>query len=169
MNLKIIDAKQEDSLEIEKIKKAVWLSTYLNREFNILEEDLNEQFGNENELKIKASKREINVDKLVHYYVAKVDNKNVGVLASKKRDNILELTSLYILVEYQHCGIGKKLVEKLIQDNPNDNIILEVATYNENAINFYKKLGFIETGKKENFKLKSGKNIPVLEMLLKKS
>lgn len=168
MNLKILDARQEDSLDIEKIKKTVWFSTYLNKEFDILEGDLNEQFGDENELKIKASKREINVDELTHYYIAKVDNKNIGVLTSKRRDNILELTSLYILAEYQHCGIGKKFVEKLIQDNPNKNIVLEVAIYNENAINFYKKLGFIETGKKEDFKLKSGKCIPVLEMLLKK-
>jgi hypothetical protein len=47
---------------------------------------------------------------------------------------------------------------------------VEVATYNSNAIAFYKKLGFIETGRRftnEKTRMKSGSIIPEMEMVIK--
>jgi ribosomal protein S18 acetylase RimI-like enzyme len=54
--------------------------------------------------------------------------------------------------------------------DPTKDTFLEVADYNENAINFYKKLGFEDTGKRitdERFRMKSGSIIPEMEMVLK--
>ena len=48
-------------------------------------------------------------------------------------------------------------------------MIVHVASYNERAINFYKKLGFQSTGKiflDERFKLRNGAIIPELEMII---
>jgi len=49
--------------------------------------------------------------------------------------------------------------------------IVEVATYNDQAINFYKKLGFVDTGKRfsqENHKMPiSGAYIPEMRMIIK--
>ena len=48
--------------------------------------------------------------------------------------------------------------------------IVQVVTYNANAIGFYKKLGFQETGKKimdERFRMKSGAITPETELVIK--
>lgn len=54
--------------------------------------------------------------------------------------------------------------------DPAKNIIVQVATYNTNAIAFYERFGFVDTGKRwsdERFRMKSGAVIPELEMLRK--
>jgi hypothetical protein len=45
--------------------------------------------------------------------------------------------------------------------------VVEVATYNTNAIKFYERLGFVDTGKRisdPKLMMKSGAIIPVMEM-----
>lgn len=55
----------------------------------------------------------------------------------------------------------------------NKETIVQVATYNEKAISFYKKLGFVDTGKRfteERFVMPiSGSKIPEMEMVLSSS
>lgn len=49
-------------------------------------------------------------------------------------------------------------------------ITVEVATYNTNAIEFYKRLGFEDTGKRfsnERLKMKSSAVLPEMEMVIK--
>ena len=51
-------------------------------------------------------------------------------------------------------------------------IIVWVASYNEKAINFYEKLGFIKTDKdmsSEVYEIYPGKYIPQIEMVIKRS
>ena len=58
-----------------------------------------------------------------------------------------------------------------VEDNKNK-IIVQVATYNTKAIEFYKKLGFKETGKNfsdERFRMKSGSIIPETELVIERS
>ena len=47
-----------------------------------------------------------------------------------------------------------------------------MATYNQKAIDFYKKLGFEETGKnfsQERFRMKSGSIIPETELCIERN
>ena len=55
----------------------------------------------------------------------------------------------YILPNYQNRGIGKKLLAMAIGDNKND-ILVDVIDFNEKAISFYKKYGFIFLRKEKN-------------------
>lgn len=51
-----------------------------------------------------------------------------------------------------------------------EDIIVHVAIYNTKAIEFYKKVGFIETEKEfsdERFKAQSGVTIPEIELVIK--
>ncbi len=74
--------------------------------------------------------------------------------------------------QFQNNGIGKKLYNEISKFfNPSQKTIVKVATYNKKAIEFYKKLGFIDTGKRfTNDKIitKKGVNIPKMEMVLEK-
>jgi ribosomal protein S18 acetylase RimI-like enzyme len=77
---------------------------------------------------------------------------------------------IYVLPEYQGKGIGKLLWNELSKYlDINKETFVEVATYNENAIKFYEKLGFVDTNKRftdERFRMRSGGIIPQMEMKL---
>ena len=59
--------------------------------------------------------------------------------------NSLEIERIYILKDFQKAGLGKALFNlalQVAQDKQCDNIWLGVWEKNDNAIQFYKKLGF---------------------------
>jgi diamine N-acetyltransferase len=61
----------------------------------------------------------------------------------------LEVERIYIKSDFQKHGLGKYLFNKavdLAQENNKSKIWLGVWEKNENAIAFYKRMGFVETG-----------------------
>ena len=104
-------------------------------------------------------------------WVVKDQAKVVGMCFVRKRDGVNSLGATYVLPEYQGRGIGWMMWKEAQKHfDPNKNIIVQVAIYNENAIDFYKKLGFEDTGKRwedDKFKMKSGAALPELEMVIK--
>lgn len=64
-------------------------------------------------------------------------------------EDSLEIERIYIKKSFQKHGLGKCLLNKAIEmanDQKKKNIWLGVWEKNENAIAFYKKHGFVETG-----------------------
>ncbi len=57
-----------------------------------------------------------------------------------------EIVALYVLKKFQKCGAGKLLLEAASEILGGRNITLFVLKGNENAIGFYKKMGFEFTG-----------------------
>ncbi len=99
------------------------------------------------------------------YIVAEVGKKIAGYLDF--RNGVLKRTmhsgvlSIYILKEYREMGIGKILLQSLInwaeKSSLIEKITLAVFSTNERAIGLYKKLGFIEEGRcPKDMKLKDG-------------
>jgi ribosomal protein S18 acetylase RimI-like enzyme len=81
------------------------------------------------------------------------------------------MEAIYILPEYQRLGIGSSVwreAQKLL--DPKKDVVVQVAAYNTDAIEFYKRRGFRDTGKRwaeKKFRLKSGAVIPAMEMIIK--
>ncbi|WP_409369145.1 GNAT family N-acetyltransferase [Lysinibacillus sp. 38-6] len=88
----------------------------------------------------------ISVDKEVAGYL-KV---NVGDAQSEIMGNgFLEIERIYIRNKFQKKGLGKCLIDQAIEiarEQNKDNIWLGVWEKNDNAIRFYEKLGFVQTG-----------------------
>ncbi|RTQ90824.1 GNAT family N-acetyltransferase [Lysinibacillus telephonicus] len=64
-------------------------------------------------------------------------------------DGALEIERIYIKKKYQKHGLGKVLLNKAIEiamESNKEKIWLGVWEKNENAIAFYKKMGFVQTG-----------------------
>jgi len=64
-------------------------------------------------------------------------------------DDFLEIERIYIRSKFQKKGLGKYLIDQAIEiarEQNKNNIWLGVWEKNENAIRFYKKLGFVQTG-----------------------
>jgi len=80
------------------------------------------------------------------FYVALVDGEIVGyVVGAKRRDGSGHVISIAVRPEWRRRGIGAKLMEVLLnafKDKGLKKAVLEVAISNEEAVNFYKRLGF---------------------------
>jgi ribosomal protein S18 acetylase RimI-like enzyme len=163
----------DDIEEIQEVFYKTWLATYPNDEIGITSDDIEEKFKDRlTEQSIQKRSDDIfdNSEKKL-YLVAKDGLTVVGVCKAIKDENGGQLQAIYVLPDYQEKGIGRMLwagVERFFDDNKD--IVVQVATYNAQAINFYKKLGFVDTGKRFVDKHKmpvSGKFIPEMELVIK--
>jgi GNAT superfamily N-acetyltransferase len=81
------------------------------------------------------------------------------------------LRTIYVLPSFHRKGIGTKLWQEVKKFAiPGKDITVNVAVYNQKAINFYKKIGFEDTGKRwsdEKWKMKSGATIPEMQLVIR--
>ncbi|MGG0383626.1 GNAT family N-acetyltransferase [Priestia endophytica] len=92
-----------------------------------------------------------------HFFFVYVDNEIAGYLkvntddaqSEEMGDESLEIERIYIKNNFQKHGLGKCLFNKAIDmamEHNKKKIWLGVWEKNENALIFYKKMGFIQTG-----------------------
>ena len=136
----------EDAEQIAKVVKNAWLETYPNPEQWVYKEDLIQKFQNQNEHTRIFEKLIEKIDQNTCFLVAKSWNETVWVVYAKLDEGKPFLIMLYIDPEYQWKKIWSKLMEQFFDFySEYDELFLEVASYNEKAINFYKKFWFEET------------------------
>lgn len=171
MDIRITDATSDDVESIRELLRITWLATYPNEEFGITREDIQQNFDvstPEAKERLKNRKKNININPNNHEWVVKLGDKVIGwSLAKKGEQNHIQ--TLYVLPEYQGQGVGGKLLARVIEwFGKAQAVYLHVASYNQKAINFYKKFGFVETGqpvKNDLQPLPSGAVIPEIEMV----
>jgi ribosomal protein S18 acetylase RimI-like enzyme len=165
-------ATLEDVTSIQDVLYRVWLATYPNESFGIAVADIEEMYKDRNSDEALARMRELISSSRETTLVAREKGKVVGVCRVIRREDKEVMEAIYVLPEYQRHGIGSAIwreTQKLL--DPNREIIVQVATYNTEAIEFYKRCGFRDTGKRweeKKFKLRSGAAIPAMEMLAKR-
>ncbi|MGB9835349.1 MAG: GNAT family N-acetyltransferase [Candidatus Saccharicenans sp.] len=71
------------------------------------------------------------------FFVAEERGKIVGILGLRDFGGFLELVAVGVLEEYREMGVGKKLVEEALKNNPGKKIYLLTT-----IPHFYEKLGF---------------------------
>ncbi|MBI3633927.1 MAG: GNAT family N-acetyltransferase [Candidatus Vogelbacteria bacterium] len=167
--IKIAQAAVNDAISISEIQKEVWMETFPNEEFGITREDImSEDFFNEQRIQ-KRMEVINNPDSAVKFWVAKRGKKVVGYICAERLSEFNRIRSIYILSQFQGKGLGTRLMNEAFKYFNNDNPIkLTVAIYNQSAITFYEKLGFVK-GKRFDHNLEghfvSGHEIPEMEMI----
>jgi len=163
----------EDALDLTKLYHKTWLDTYPNNELGIMREDIEDSYKDSfSEERINNYKEVIkNAPKSQKRIVAKYKDLIVGVISVEIEDRINMLKTIYVLPEFQSKGIGTMLWNEVkdFLDARKDTVV-HVVTYNDNAIGFYKKIGFVDTGKRwadDKWKMKSGATLPEMEMMIK--
>lgn len=140
-----------DAQEIQNVYYETWLQAYPNKDVGITREDVEKMF--ENAFTSEAlEKRAEFLDNPPHnkfFLTAKDNDKIVGVCRCVIQEKYNKVESLYVLPEFQGEGIGKLLLNEAFKffDVTND-IVVHVAVYNTQAIRFYEKFGFVDTGKR---------------------
>jgi ribosomal protein S18 acetylase RimI-like enzyme len=172
-NIEISVATPEDVQGITEVMYKTWLATYPHEELGITIDDIEDRYKDsftETSLQ-KRAEQIANIPKGQSLFLAKDKDAVVGICRVVITENKNQLQAIYILPEYQGRGIGNKLWERGKEMfNTENDIFVNVASYNKNAIAFYEKLGFKDTGKRwddEKFILKSGAKIPEMELVIK--
>lgn len=170
----IVQPKKEDAIGSIEVQHKAWLATYPNEKLGITVEDIEERYKNAYVGERLERRKKIieNPEPNEKVLVAKDGNKVVGMCYGDIQENRNQLRAIYILPEYHGKGIGTKLWQALLPFfDKNKDIYVEVVDYNEKAISFYKKLGFVDTGKRfqeERFRMKSGALFTEMEMLIRR-
>ena len=72
----------------------------------------------------------------------KENNKYVGFLIYQLLYESAEIIDIFVLDEYRNKGIGKALINKMLDNKKIEKVTLEVKKDNKNAIMLYNSLGF---------------------------
>ena len=86
--------------------------------------------------------------------------KPVGYLKARVTRDEMEIISILIDKKFRKMGIGKSLLNKLLNfalKKKIQNIFLEVSVENIIAINLYEKFNFIKVGKRKDYYFQNGK------------
>jgi ribosomal protein S18 acetylase RimI-like enzyme len=170
-------AKPDDAEIICDIRDRAWLEAYPNTTLGITTEDVRAMAqGYEGEFvprRIAYLKEQLTKDDPNQViYVAKIDNKVVGFIDPRiDEQKHLYIGAIYVAPEAQGKGVGGKLMKQVLDWSGRDHdIYLAVVSYNQNAIDFYKRFGFEKTGAavpEEEDRPDYLKTLPQIEMVLK--
>lgn len=170
MSHKLSPATPADSEAINKLYRDTWVSTYPNAEHGVSREDI-EEF-----LKPDLTREAIDGHKKwlaslpanLRVTVVKDDGELIGFCYVKAgdADSNNKLRAIYVSPSHQGEGVGKELWrDALTFLNPAKDTDVEVIAYNQQAIEFYKRLGFVDEGIRvtdnKSFRLKSGVILPL--------
>jgi ribosomal protein S18 acetylase RimI-like enzyme len=150
----ITKATVNDTAAIAKVQHDTWIATYPNEEQGVTENYIRQRVSNSQTPERKDFWKESLSRKDTGIWVAKFKGKVIGFCVMKKTSTYNSLEAIYVLPENQGGGFGPELIEAALSWGDKDkDTRVEVASYNEQAINFYKKYGFVlseETGQSGN-------------------
>ena len=105
-----------------------------------------------------------------HFFVAFSDEKIAGYIGSHNVLGEVYITNVAVFSEFRRNGIGKTLVEFLVDEMKAENadfVTLEVRKSNLNAISLYEKCGFEKVGERKNFYEKPAEDAILMTNYLK--
>ncbi|SFK46639.1 Acetyltransferase (GNAT) family protein [Pseudovibrio ascidiaceicola] len=83
-------------------------------------------------------------------YLAKSQEKIVGSLACALRGEVVFIWACYLASDFQRKGLGRLMMKQAVSEFPADKVAgIYVLEGNEEARQFYQKLGFIDCGETE--------------------
>jgi N-acetylglutamate synthase-like GNAT family acetyltransferase len=158
----------EDSVSINEIIKLSWYTTYVRPDIGVTKEDVDSLYRENESGQIEAlTRRAINPEADDLAFVAKEDGKVIGYIRCKIFETTIELRTMYVHPDYVGKGIGTMLWESMLDVLPQDKEIFTEPVLHTKAVDFYKKIGFIDTGERydaPDAMPDSGVHLPLIKM-----
>lgn len=125
----------------------------------MVREALNQDFNRINEIGLLIKDNFSTIYKIeedikndyVHIYVYEEDNKILGFVQIEDHFEITDIINIAVDQEYQGKGIGKELLQYVIDNTKAEKIMLELREDNSKAFNLYKHMGFNEIHIRPNY------------------
>jgi ribosomal protein S18 acetylase RimI-like enzyme len=168
--IKIITPVPEEAEGVFNVIKQSWYETYINNEIGVTKEDIDALHADEQEQggvhTLRERYKNVRSDEVE--LVAKINETIIGVIRLVMHEKEIELRTLYVAPQYFGKGVGTKLWNEGLKRLPSGlPIYVEVVTYTK-AVNFYKKMGFVDTGeryiKEDSVMPVSGTKMPFMRM-----
>ncbi len=141
MRVEFVLAREEDASFIARMRQRVWESTYRGIYSDEMIDCFDYQWHTQKDmLRIKSAAYEV--------YLIQCDQRSVGYMILYKANGLL-LQSLYVLKEYQRCGIGTRAfsyVRTYCAGNGYGSFICHCQPENKSALRFYEKMGGVKIG-----------------------
>ncbi|MDB5194494.1 MAG: family acetyltransferase [Parcubacteria group bacterium] len=158
-----------DAEGINEVIKQSWYATYVTPEIGVTRKDVDLLYAEYEARQIEAFRQRALhpiVDDIS--LVAKDSEKVLGYIRFKVLENEIELRTLYILPGETGRGIGTMLWEEGMKLLPAGIPIFTEPVEHTRAVDFYKKIGFVDMG--ERYKAPetlpdSGISLPLMKML----
>ncbi len=139
MQVEFVSAREEDAPMIAGLRQKVWASTYR----GIYPDEMIDSFDfgwhtQKDILRIESAAYEV--------YLIKWDKFSIGYVILYKSE-VLMLQSMYVIKEYQRCGIGTRAFEHLHKycvENGYERFICHCQPENDNALKFDSKMGGVK-------------------------
>lgn len=161
--LQAIEATDSDVPGIIATLRESWLAAYMNEMAGVTKEKI-ELLYSDTEDRTKRWLTRIEAKDPI--WVAKDNNIVIGVVAPKIEDTKHRVGAIYVRPEAFGKGVGRALLQKVLELYKGYPIYLDVVSYNARAKAFYEHMGFEYTGKVQNFKIERvGISMPVEEMV----
>ncbi len=149
---KIEAPKLGDEMEIAPMHIQSWKETYVPQSPELTNEMVDEWLGHmltDTSFRRKTIEESIEHPERVLYRVVRSNAGSiVGFLHGSKSEEFNELEAIYLLNEAKGSGTGGKLMQEFLawadKGKPSK---LEVFAFNDSALDFYTKYGFVKTNK----------------------
>lgn len=164
-----------DAEAISELLRITWLATYPNEEIGITEEDIRLRTEGEQGERIPKNienwrtRIETN-DGSMAVFVVRYQDKILGMTSTTIVEGKRNIGAMYVHPNAQNKGVGSRLMQSALDWHVReDDTCLLVASYNQNAISFYEKFGFVKTQTEvvDTGNVYKNTKIPEIEMVLK--
>ena len=165
----ISEISLDDVEAIENMRFQSWLDTYPNEEFGFTAEMIKERFADKLspeglERKRQEYAKNLNDPNFLQLAVKDDFGKIVGALVAVKDDKEgYEVDMIYTDKSVHGTGVGGTLMDRAMDwFGDDEDVLVEVASYNERAKAFYRKYGFAEVGEP---RILNVPNMPLQKMI----
>ena len=152
----------EHAQQIFDIVRKAWLDTYPNDEYWITRNDIEKKFVDKCE-RIKQAIEWYNNENCG--WIATLQNEVVWYTYVKLKNWLPHLFMLYVNPDFQWNWVWSALMNRVFEFfSKYDEIYLDVASYNQQAISFYEKMWFEKTWIEWTHDIIDNKEIPTIQM-----
>lgn len=141
--------KPENAEGMNEVIKLSWYATYITPEIGITKEDIDIMYAQSEKQQIEVFKQRAENPKDDDItFVANHDEKIVGIMRVKIFPDHIRVKTMYVHPEYMGKGIGTNLWNEMQKFIPQDKSVIAYPAEHTKSVDWYKKMGFVETGEK---------------------
>ena len=137
MNIDFVPAKTSDAAAVSTLRHRIWDTTYRGVYPDAVIDDFNYDWHQQRDLQ-KITDPSFTV------YLIKYGDEDIGYFIFQHAGSAVWLSSLYVLQEYQHRGIGKRafsILRDYCREKGISRFSCHCSSHNENAMRFYRRMG----------------------------
>ena len=139
--------KPDDAPGMNEVIKQSWYATYTKPEIGVIKEDIDEIYKTSQTGQIESFRRRAESPKDSDItLIAKEDEEVIGIIRLVVLNDHIRVRTLYVRPDYTGKGIGTKLWLEAIQHVPTNKKVVAFPALHTKSIDWYKKMGFVETG-----------------------